>query len=181
MWNFSVVLITREFYWYLVSKIHIWKIVKSFSKCYQPTAWYLHAKHVHAKLLQSCSTLCDLWTAAHPASLAMGFSRQKYWSGLPCPPQGDLPNSGNEFVSLMSLALAGGFFTTSVTWKAPSCALIPYKQSSSKWQTSQPVMTAKSRDQMQIRSTGIELKDLNRSPILSLTVMCYLDQVSHLP
>ena len=136
---------------------------------------------MHAKLLQCCSTLCDLWTVAHLASLAMGFSRQEYWSGLPCPPQGDLPNPGNEFMSLMSPALAGGFFTTSVTWEATSDAIIPYKQSSSKWQTSQPVMTAKSRDQMQIKSTGVEHKDLNRSPILSLTVMRYLDQVSHLP
>ena len=42
----------------------------------------------------------------------MGFSRQEYWSGLPCPPPGDLPNPGMEPVSLMSPALASGFFTT---------------------------------------------------------------------
>ena len=35
-----------------------------------------------------------LWTVAHQAPLSMGFFRQEYWSGLPCPPQGDLPNSG---------------------------------------------------------------------------------------
>ena len=34
------------------------------------------------------------WTVTHQASLPMGFSRQKYWSGLPCPPPGDLPNPG---------------------------------------------------------------------------------------
>ena len=34
------------------------------------------------------------WTVAHQAPLSMGFSRQKYWSGLPCPPPGGLPNSG---------------------------------------------------------------------------------------
>ena len=111
----------------------------------------------------------------------MEFSRQENWSGLPFPPPGNLPDRGIEHVSLSSLALAGGFFTTSVTWEATSDAIIPYKQSSSKWQTSQPVMTAKSRDQMQIKSTGVEHKDLNRSPILSLTMMRYLDQVSHLP
>ena len=38
----------------------------------------------------------------------MGFSRQEYWSGLPCSPPGDLPNPGIE---LMSSALADGFFT----------------------------------------------------------------------
>ena len=34
------------------------------------------------------------WTIAHQAPLSMGFSRQEYWSGLPCPPPGDLPNPG---------------------------------------------------------------------------------------
>ena len=36
------------------------------------------------------------WTVAHQAPLPMGFSRQEYWSGLPCPPPGDLPNPGME-------------------------------------------------------------------------------------
>ena len=48
----------------------------------------------------------------------MGFSRQEYWSGLPCPPPGDLPDPGIEFTSLSSPALAGRFFTTSTTWEA---------------------------------------------------------------
>ena len=48
----------------------------------------------------------------------LGFSRQEHWSGLPCPPAGDLPNPGIEPASLTSLALAGGFFTTSATWEA---------------------------------------------------------------
>ena len=58
-----------------------------------------------------------LWTVAHQASPSMGFSRQEYWSGLPCPPPGDLPNPGIEPASLGSPALAGGFFTTSSTWE----------------------------------------------------------------
>ena len=49
----------------------------------------------------------------------MGFSRQEYWSGLPCPPPGDLLYPGIESASLTSPALAGGFFTTSATWEAP--------------------------------------------------------------
>ena len=44
----------------------------------------------------------------------MGFSRQEYWSGLPYPPPGDLPNPGKELKSLKSPALASGFFTISV-------------------------------------------------------------------
>ena len=48
----------------------------------------------------------------------MGFSRQECWSGLQCPPPGDLPNPGIEPVSLMSPALAGGFFTTGTNWEA---------------------------------------------------------------
>ena len=48
------------------------------------------------------------WTLACKAPLSMGFSRQEYWSRLPCPPPGDLPNPGTEPASP---ALAGGFFT----------------------------------------------------------------------
>ena len=46
---------------------------------------------------QSLSWLCVTpWTVAHQAPLSMGFSRQEYWSGLPWPPPGDLPNPGME-------------------------------------------------------------------------------------
>ena len=61
-----------------------------------------------------CATL---WTVAHQAPLSMGFSRQEYWSGLPCPPPGDLPDPGIEPASLTSSALAGRFFTPSTTRK----------------------------------------------------------------
>ena len=57
-------------------------------------------------------------TGAHQAPLSMGFSRQEYWSGLPSPPPRDLPDPGIELTPLMSLALAGGSFTTSTTWEA---------------------------------------------------------------
>ena len=50
----------------------------------------------------------------------MAFSRQEYWSGLPCPSPGALPSPRIEPVSLLSLALAGGFFTTSTAWEATS-------------------------------------------------------------
>ena len=48
----------------------------------------------------------------------MEFSRQEYWNGLPFPSPGDLPNPEIEPMSLMSPALAGGFFTSSTTWEA---------------------------------------------------------------
>ena len=53
-----------------------------------------------------------VWTVARQALLSMRFSRQEYWSGLTCPPPGDLPNPGIARASPGSLALAGGFFTT---------------------------------------------------------------------
>ena len=52
------------------------------------------------------------------APLCMGFSRQEYWSGLPCHPPGDLPDPGVKPTSLTSPALASEFFTTSATWEA---------------------------------------------------------------
>ena len=59
-----------------------------------------------------------LWATACQAPLSMGFSRQEYWSGLPCPPPRDLPNAGIEPGSLTSPALARRFFTISTTWEA---------------------------------------------------------------
>ena len=50
-----------------------------------------------------------LWIAAPQTPLSVGFPRQEHWSGLPCPPPGDLPSPGIENASP---ALAGGFFTT---------------------------------------------------------------------
>ena len=47
-----------------------------------------------SEVAQSCLTLCDPWTVAHQAPLSMGFSWQEYWSGLPFPSPGDLPNPG---------------------------------------------------------------------------------------
>ena len=64
-----------------------------------------------------CVCMC-IWTIAHLAPLSMGFSRQEYWSGLPCSLPGDLPDPKTEPTSLMSPVLAGEFFTTGSTWEA---------------------------------------------------------------
>ena len=59
------------------------------------------------------------WTVARKVPLSMGFSRQEYWSGMPFPAPGYLPDPGMEPTSLESqVALAGEFFTTSATWEA---------------------------------------------------------------
>ena len=72
-----------------------------------------------------CSVLCYVasvrtasvtpWTVARQAPLFMGFSRQEYWSGMPCHLPGDLLNPGIKPKSLAASALAGRFFTTSIT------------------------------------------------------------------
>ena len=71
--------------------------------------------HSNACMLShfSCVRLCNSMdmTVVRQAPLSMGFSRQEYWSGLPCPPPGDLPDPGIETVSCIS-CIAGGFFTT---------------------------------------------------------------------
>ena len=48
------------------------------------------------EVAQSCPTLCNPWTIAYQAPPSLGFSRQKYWRGLPFPSPGDLPNPGIE-------------------------------------------------------------------------------------
>ena len=70
-----------------------------------------------AQLLSCVWFFATQWTIACQAPLFMEFSRQEYWSGLPCPPPGDLLDSGIKPVSPPSPALAGGFFTTEPSGK----------------------------------------------------------------
>ena len=67
-----------------------------------------------AHSLSRAQLFVTLWTIARQAPLSMVFSRQKYWSGLPCPPAEDLPDPGIETISLKSLY-----------WQAGSLALVP--------------------------------------------------------
>ena len=69
---------------------------------------------VHAQLLSHSvtSTSATPWTVACQAPLSMGFPRQEYWSGLPFPSPGDLPDPGIKPTSPESPALADRFFTT---------------------------------------------------------------------
>ena len=63
-----------------------------------------------------CPTLVTPWTVAHQAPLSMGFSRQEYWSGLPFPPPGDLPNPG---IKPRSPALQADSLPTELQGKPP--------------------------------------------------------------
>ena len=63
----------------------------------------------HTRSLLFCATL---WTIAHQAPLSMGFSGQEYWSGLPFPPPGDLPDPRLKPASPASPVLTGGIFTS---------------------------------------------------------------------
>ena len=67
---------------------------------------------VRACVLSRVQLFVTLWTVACQAPLFMEFSRQDYWSELPFPPPGDLPDPGIKPVSPLSPALADGFLTT---------------------------------------------------------------------
>ena len=93
----------------------------------QPTAVFLpgesHAKKSlvgyglsvqFSSVAQSSPTLCDPVASSPPGFSVHGFPRQEYWSGLPFPSPGDLPDPEIE---LMSPALTGGFFTAELPGK----------------------------------------------------------------
>ena len=67
---------------------------------------------VCTRALSHVRLFVTLWTIAHQAPLSMGFPRQEYWSRLPFPSPGDLPDPGIKPVSPVSATLAGRFFTT---------------------------------------------------------------------
>ena len=64
------------------------------------------------------------WTVAHQALLSMGFPRHEYWSGLPFPSPGDLPDIE---IKLTSTALGGEFFTTEPVREAPEMVLLIFQ------------------------------------------------------
>ena len=93
--HYSLVFCLNYFFWKLSSSLGWNYFLLTF------LVWW----HLVAQL---CLTLYDPMTITYQAPLSMGFPRQEYWSGLPFPSPGDLPNPGIE---PMSPALACGFFT----------------------------------------------------------------------
>ena len=99
-----------------------WLVLSAFA--FIQNSWlYMHM----CSTAQSCLTLFDPWTIACQAPLSMGFSQQEYWSGLPCPPPGDLPDPGTDPSSLTSPALTGRFFTNWATGETPHALYSPLK------------------------------------------------------
>ena len=101
---------------------------KYFRFCEPYSLLYL-LNSVVCALSRHVGLFATLWTIACQAPLSRGFSRQEYWSGLPCPPPGDLLDAGIELVPLMSPALAGRFLTTS----ALKSVAIMQKQPQTTW------------------------------------------------
>ena len=66
------------------------KLLHLLLSCFIPNLWGT----LPACVFSHVGLFVAPWTVAHQAPLSMGFSRQEYWSGLPCPPPGDLPNPG---------------------------------------------------------------------------------------
>ena len=78
----------------------------------------------HSNVLNHVRLSVTSWTVACQAPLSVGCSRQEYWSGLPCPFPRDHPDQGlNPRMSLASVTLAGGLFTTASPAAAAAAAL----------------------------------------------------------
>ena len=75
---------------------------------------------MHIQSLCCSQLFATPWTVAHQALLSMEFSQQEYWSGLPFPIPGDLPNPGIRPMSPVSPALVGRFLTTAPARKLHS-------------------------------------------------------------
>ena len=75
-------------------------VISKTSPCYGGL-WRTLSKGPVIQSLSNVLLFVTLWTVARQAPLSMGFSRQEYWSGLPCPPPGDLPVPGIEPTSMI--------------------------------------------------------------------------------
>ena len=83
---------------------HFWPLISESGSSSEPSLWTWPQRAGVCAQLLSVRLFAIPWILAHQAPLHMGFSRQEYWSGLPC------PGPGIELVSLTSPALAGRFF-----------------------------------------------------------------------
>ena len=104
IWSFSFTispcneysgLISFRIYWLDFSAVHDPKVLKSYSLLSYHCDIMVENK-VKVKSLSRVRLFASLWTVDHQAPLSMEFSRQEYWSGLPFPSPGDLPNLGIE-------------------------------------------------------------------------------------
>ena len=123
----------------------------------------------HFKLSRACvlhrfscvQLFATPWTVTRQAPLSMGFSRQEYWRGLPCPPPEDLLDPGIKPSSLTFSALIGKFFSTSARISlqvppTPTYACGPWNQ----WNRQQRLISALNGQVVTVRKMLAELKKL---------------------
>ena len=123
----------------------------------------------HFKLSRACvlhrfscvQLFATPWTVTRQAPLSMGFSRQEYWRGLPCPPPEDLLDPGIKPSSLTLSALIGKFFSTSARIglqvpPTPTYACGPWNQ----WNRQQRLISALNGQVVTVRKMLAELKKL---------------------
>ena len=108
----------------------------------------------HVCVLSPVQLFENPWTVAFQDSLSIRFSRQEYWSGLPCPLPGYLPAPGIEPGSPVFPASAGGFFTTSASDRHP---LVPSQSDLPPCPSPPSVFSQSNRIQMAVRG-ALKLK-----------------------
>ena len=121
IWVYTYIFFPDSFPWEVIARYWVY-----FPMLYSKSLLFIHFMYGSVYLSITCMLshfsrvwlLVTLWTIAHQTPLSKGFSKQEDWSGLPHPPPEDLPNPGTELVSPISPALAGGFFTTSLSQEA---------------------------------------------------------------
>ena len=92
------------------------------NRCWQFDLWFLCLRCNVCVLswFSHVQLFATLWTGAHQVPLSKKFLRQEYWSELPCPPSGDLPDPGTEPTSPESPALKANSLPLS-HWEAQGC------------------------------------------------------------
>ena len=102
------------------SSCHNWGCAKIYA--ISDIFFFLAHSHIVVVDMLSCVQLSStLWTVACQAPLSMEFSRQEYWSGLPFPPPGDLPEAEIKPVSPLAPALQMDFFYPQSHWGSLNC------------------------------------------------------------
>ena len=120
--SYSLTSFPRNFYVCTYKYIHIC-VFKYMLTCGCKYIYICVYTHIYmyvytcAKSLQSCSILCNPMDCSPPDFSVHGFSKQEYWSVLPCSPPGGIASTQESNLHLMSLVLTGIFFTTSTTWE----------------------------------------------------------------
>ena len=117
LWQFGVFFLTavRKIY---LSPLASWMLVVfAIYLCSIHRRAFPGGEHLCAKSFSRVPLSVTLWTVDHQTPLSMGFSRQEYRSGLPCPPPRDLPDQGSNQCLYVSCS-GRQFFTTSTTWEA---------------------------------------------------------------